>query len=304
MSDSQKTDAAGIEIDPVTNQPTTGHVWDGIRELNRPLPRWWLWTFYATIAFSLVYVVLYPSVPLISGATAGLLGYSTRASVEEAVVAAREAQKARLDQIAVLPLEQIRSDAELSRFASAGGRAAFLVNCVPCHGNGAAGSKGYPNLNDDDWIWGGSLAAIHQTIIHGIRSPTDPDTRVADMPAFGGPAGTLSHEQIGEVADHVLALSGKPHDEASAALGAAIFADNCASCHGEKGEGNREVGGPALNDAINLKAANRDEIIAQIAGPKMGVMPAWGGRLSEATIKELAIYVHALGGGEADAEPQ
>jgi cytochrome c oxidase cbb3-type subunit 3 len=291
--------ATGIEIDPVTGQPTTGHVWDGIRELNRPLPRWWLWTFYATIVFAAVYVVLYPSIPLIRGATSGVLGYSTRESVAEALDAARNAQKAELDRVATLSLEEIRADAELSRFAAAGGRAAFLVNCVQCHGSGAAGAKGYPNLNDDDWIWGGSLSDIYSTIAHGVRSPADPDTRISEMPVFGGPDGILTGEQIGQVADFVLSLSGKPHDEAAAVPGAVVFADNCASCHGNAGQGNRELGGPALNDAIWLKAGDREAIIAQIANPRMGVMPAWGGRLNDVVLKELAIYVHALGGGEA-----
>jgi cytochrome c oxidase cbb3-type subunit 3 len=299
MADKEQTPAAGVEIDAVTGQPTTGHEWDGIKELNRPLPRWWLWTFYATIAFAVVYVVLFPSIPLIHGATSGVLGYSTRASVERSLVEARDAQKTFRDQIAALPLEQIRSQPELSRFAVAGGRAAFLVNCVPCHGSGAAGSKGYPNLNDDDWIWGGTLDAIHQTISHGIRSPTDEETRVSEMPTFGGANGALTPVQIEQAADYVLSLSGKPHDEASAKAGAVVFSENCVSCHGEKGEGNRDVGAPALNDAIWLKAGDRASIIAQITSPKMGVMPSWSGRLDPTTIKELTIYVHALGGGEA-----
>lgn len=297
----EKTEGAvsGVEIDPVTGQPTTGHVWDGIRELNRPLPRWWLWTFYATILFAAVYVVLYPAIPLVRGATQGLLGYSTRASVAEALDAAQNAQKADLGRVATLSLEEIRSNPNLSRFAVAGGRAAFLVNCVQCHGSGAAGSKGYPNLNDDDWIWGGSLSDIYTSIAHGIRSPVDVDTRVSEMPVFGGPDGILTREQIEQVADYVLSLSGKPHDQAAAALGATVFADNCASCHGDNGQGNRELGGPALNDAIWLKAGDRAAIVAQITNPRMGVMPAWRGRLNDVVIKELAIYVHALGGGEA-----
>jgi cytochrome c oxidase cbb3-type subunit 3 len=214
-------------------------------------------------------------------------------------VEARDAQKTFRDQIAALPLEQIRSQPELSRFAVAGGRAAFLVNCVPCHGSGAAGSKGYPNLNDDDWIWGGTLDAIHQTISHGIRSPTDEETRVSEMPTFGGANGALTPVQIEQAADYVLSLSGRPHDEASAKAGAVVFSENCVSCHGEKGEGNRDVGAPALNDAIWLKAGDRASIIAQITSPKMGVIASWSGRLDPTTIKELTIYVHALGGGEA-----
>jgi cytochrome c oxidase cbb3-type subunit 3 len=249
-------------------------------------------------------MVLYPSIPLIRGGTGGVLGYSTRATVEQDLATAKAAQASLFDEIAKLPLAEIQANADLDRFAVAGGRSAFLVNCVQCHGSGAAGSKGYPNLNDDDWLWGGTLEDIHQTISHGIRSPTDPDTRVSEMPPFGGPDGTLTGQQIDQVAEYVLSLAGKPHDEAAAAAGAAIFGPsgaNCASCHGDKGQGNRKFGGPALNDAISLKAGNKAAIVAQITNPKMGVMPAWSGRLSEAVIKELSLYVYSLGGGEAPA---
>jgi cytochrome c oxidase cbb3-type subunit 3 len=289
--------AAGVEIDPVTGQPTTGHVWDGIRELNRPLPRWWLWTFYATIIFALVYVVLYPAVPLLRGGTGGVLGYSTRVDVEDQIDLARQAQAGRLDQIANLPLEEIKANADLDRFAIAGGRSAFLVNCIQCHGTGAAGSKGYANLNDDDWIWGGTLDDIYQTIAYGIRSD-HPDTRYSEMLAF---ADSLTPEQIVAVANYVLSLSGQPHDAAVVAEGEAIYNDpsNCVSCHGEGGIGDRITGAPRLNDAIVLKAGTLDEIVSQIENPKHGVMPAWAGRLSDTVIKELALYVHSLGGGEA-----
>ena len=212
MADGNKTDAPGVEIDPVTGQPTTGHVWDGIRELNRPLPRWWLWTFYATIAFSLVYVVLYPAFPLVRGATGGILGYSTRAELAESVTAAREAQATLLAQVAELPLEDIRSDDALARFAISGGRSAFLVNCVQCHGSGAAGSPGYANLNDDDWLWGGTLDEIHQTIAFGIRSD-HPDAHLSLMPSFGADE-LLPREEIASVTEFVLSLSGQDHDPA------------------------------------------------------------------------------------------
>ena len=290
----------GVEIDAVTGQPTTGHVWDGIRELNRPLPRWWLWTFYATIVFSLVYVVLYPAIPLLSGGSGGVLGYSTRATVEGDMALARQALAGRLDEIANLPIEEIKANADLDRFAIAGGHSAFRVNCIPCHGTGAAGSKGYANLNDDDWLWGGTLDDIYTTIAFGIRSD-HPDTRYSEMPPF---ADTLTRPQIVAVANYVLSLSGADHDAALATEGEAIFNEpsNCVSCHGEGGVGDRTVGAPRLNDAIALKAGTLDEIIAQIANPKHGVMPAWSGRLSDTVIKELALYVHSLGGGEAPAQ--
>jgi cytochrome c oxidase cbb3-type subunit 3 len=299
MADGDR-DPSGVEIDPATGQPTTGHVWDGIRELNRPLPRWWLWTFYATIAWAAVYVVLYPAVPLVRGATGGVLGYSTRAEVADEIVAARAAQAARLDQVAARSLEEIRADSELARFAVSGGRSAFLVNCVQCHGSGAAGSPGYANLNDDDWLWGGALDDIHRTIAFGVRSE-HPETRFTEMPAFGADA-LLTRPERDAVAEYVLSLSGAGHDAVAAGEGAIIFADNCASCHGDAGEGNREFGSPALNDAIWLYGGDRAAILEQVNRPRHGVMPAWTGRLDEAVIKQLSLYVHALGGGEAAAD--
>jgi len=297
MADRDTGSQQGVEIDEPTGQPTTGHVWDGIRELNTPLPRWWLWTFYATIAFSAVYVVLYPAIPLVHSATRGMLGYSTRGEVEKSLVAAKDAQSANLERIASMSLEDIAKDDELNRFAVAGGRSAFLVNCVQCHGSGAAGSVGYPNLNDDDWLWGGTLDAIHTTIMHGARFTQDPDTRVSDMPAFGAD-GMLDAHQIEAVANFVLSLSGGEHDAALAAEGQPIFADNCAVCHGDDGGGNHELGAPRLNDAIWLYSGDKDAIIAQINKPRQGVMPAWAHRLDETTIKELTLFVHSLGGGE------
>ena len=173
------TDKSSDQRHSAPLQATTGHEWDGIRELDTPLPRWWLWTFYATIAFSLGYVILYPAWPLLHGATAGVLGYSTRGSVEEALAKAQQAQSANLERVASLSLDEIAADADLKRFAVAGGRSAFLVNCVQCHGSGAVGAVGYPNLNDDDWLWGGTLENIQTTIAHGIRFAADPDTRTS-----------------------------------------------------------------------------------------------------------------------------
>jgi cytochrome c oxidase cbb3-type subunit 3 len=285
------------EIDAKTGLPTTGHVWDGIRELNRPLPRWWLIIFYGTIAWALVYMVAYPAIPLWSGATTGVLGYSTRAAVEADMAAARVAQTARLDQIAELPLADTFADSELQRFAFAGGRSAFLVNCVPCHGSGAAGSPGYANLNDDDWLWSGTLEGIRDTIAYGVRSD-HPDTRTSLMPAFGA-EGILSRNEIAAVAEYVLALSRRSSSPALAATGKAVFADNCAVCHGEDGGGNREAGAPALNDAIWFYGGDRATIHAQIVRPRHGMMPAWVDRLDDGVIKQLAVFVYSLGGGEA-----
>jgi len=288
---------ATTERDAVTGTETTGHEWDGIRELNTPLPRWWVWTFYATIVWSLGYVIAYPAIPLISNATTGVLGWSSRGDVATAVADARAAQSGMLERIASTDLETINADADLQAFAVAGGKSAFAVNCSQCHGSGAAGSAGYPNLNDDDWIWGGDLDSIYTTIAHGIRHDTDEDTRLSEMPAFGADE-LLEREQISDVADHVLSLSGLDHDAAAAERGAEIFADNCAACHGDAGEGIRDLGGPALADAIWLYGGDKASIIAQATRPKHGVMPAWSTKLDDVTIKQLAVFVHALGGGE------
>jgi cytochrome c oxidase cbb3-type subunit 3 len=161
-------------IDDVSGVETTGHVWDGIRELNNPLPRWWLWTFYLTIIWAIGYMFLYPAIPLINGATKGYLGYSSRADVVAELADAKAAQGALLEKIAATPVEEIAGDQELLQFAIAGGSSAFKVNCAQCHGSGAAGSAGYPNLNDDDWIWGGTIDQIYLSIAHGIRYEDDP----------------------------------------------------------------------------------------------------------------------------------
>lgn len=281
----------------ISTPETTGHSWDGIEELNTPLPRWWLWTFYGTIAFALGYMVLYPSVPLLQGATPGVLGYSTRGEVA-ADIARVDAANAALDtRLVAAPLADIPKDPELLQYATAGGGAVFRTFCAQCHGAGAAGvqAAGYPNLLDDDWLWGGTLDDIHTTLMHGIRWDADPDTRFSEMPQFGD---VLSKEEIAAVAEHVLALSGQEHDAALATQGATVFADQCSGCHGEAGLGLREFGAPNLTDAIWLRGGTREAIVAQISGAKNGKMPAWGARLTEAQVRKVAVYVHGLGGGE------
>ena len=291
---------ASREKDNISGTETTGHEWDGIKELDTPMPRWWLWTYYASIVFALGYVIAYPALPLVSGATPGLLGYSSRAELLKEVDTARTAQSAQLEKVKSLPLEDIRKDADLLQYAVAGGRAAFRVNCIQCHGSGAAGGKGYPNLNDDDWLWGGTLDQIHTTLQHGIRFTADPDTRQSPMPAFGADE-ILNTGQINDVSEYVLKLSGQAFEAEAATRGITVFAENCVACHGEVGEGNRDFGGPRLADPIALYAADKATIVAQVTRPRHGVMPAWNTRLDEVTIKQLAIYVHSLGGGEMPA---
>ncbi|MGI9373459.1 MAG: cytochrome-c oxidase, cbb3-type subunit III [Hyphomicrobiales bacterium] len=287
---------AKIETDEITGTDTTGHEWDGIKELNTPLPRWWLWTFYLTVIWAIGYVIAYPAIPLVTSYTKGLLGHSTRDAVATEIANAKEAQNVFLEKMSGMELADIRADQNLLQFATAGGKSAYQVNCVQCHGTGAQGAPGYPNLNDDDWIWGGSLEDIHTTLLHGIRNAGDEDTRESLMPAFG--EGVLEQPQILAVTEYVLKLSGQEHDGATAEEGLAIYTENCASCHGEDGKGDREQGAPNLTDAIWLYGGSRGEIAQQITVPKHGVMPGWGKRLDENTIKQLTIYIHSLGGGE------
>ena len=289
-----------VEKDLYTGQATTGHEWDGIRELNTPLPRWWLWVLYATIAWSVVYFILYPAIPGLSGYTKGVLGYSSRVEIGQKIAAAKAAQGKYLDGIRTSSLADIRKDDRLLRFALAGGKAAFADNCAPCHAVGGTGNPGgYPSLADDDWLWGGGLEEIHETIFYGVRNEDD-DARTSEMPAFGGEEedATLTPEQIADVAEFVLSLGKRSTDAAAAARGAPLYKEHCATCHGAAGKGDREQGAPRLADAIWLRDGSKDGIVAQIAKPTMGAMPAWRTRLDAETIKMLAVYVHALGGGE------
>ena len=283
------------ETDEATGTETTGHEWDGIKELNTPLPRWWLWTFYGCIAFSVGYVIAYPAIPLISSATPGVLGYSSRAELDAELVEAKTAQGSTLERLTATPVAEIIDDEELARFARAGGRSIYKVYCSQCHGTGAAGAEGYPNLNDDEWIWGGTIDDIYTTIYHGARADNDPDTRFNLMPGFGDDY--LSTEQINTVAAHVASLSGIEGGVATPE-GEDLFLEICAACHGETGGGLIELGGPSLNDQVWLYEGSLESIKAQLINPRHGVMPAWGGRLGDAAVKQLAVYVHGLGGGQ------
>jgi cytochrome c oxidase cbb3-type subunit 3 len=284
------------EVDQVTGVETTGHEWDGVKELNKPLPKWWLWTFYATIVWAIGYWIAYPAWPTLAGYSKGVLGYSQRAVVASEVDAAKAAQSQYREKLAATPLDKVKSDPDLLRFAMAGGGAAFQTNCAPCHGRGAQGFAGYPNLNDDDWLWGGSIDDIHKTIGLGIRSDQK-ETRASQMPRYGIDK-LLDDKQINDAAEYVLSLSGRASDQAAVTLGKAIFAEQCASCHGTDGKGKQEQGAPNLTDAIWLYGDSRPAIVESIRTGRGGMMPAWAGRLEPETLKALAVYVHSLGGGK------
>lgn len=291
--------AAQHEKDAVTGTTTTGHEWDGIKELNTPLPRWWINVFYATIVWSIGYWIVYPAWPLVSSYTSGLFGYSSRAAVVQEL---NDLKVRRGEQAAALvnaTLDDIRKSPEMSRIAMAQGKAAFGDNCVPCHGMGGVGAKGYPNLIDDEWLWGGTPAEIEQTIKHGVRSTTDDDTHAGEMLAFGK-TGILNREEIGNVVDYVRSLAKLDQKAAPEQLakGKELYTTNCESCHGPAGHGNKELGAPNLTDAIWLYGDDRPAMIETVTNGRAGVMPAWTGRLDPVTIKALTLYVHSLGGGK------
>ena len=281
--------------DDVTGQSTTGHSWDGIEELNTPLPRWWLWTLYLCIIWAILYSIAYPAWPMVSGATKGLLGWSTRANVA-ADIKAHEGKNADLvTALLATDMDALPTDPDLNRYATARGGAVFRANCSQCHGSGAAGAKGYPNLLDDDWLWGGEMADIEYTVRHGIRNDQDGDARYSQMPAFGD---MLEKPEIAAVVEHVVSLSNADYDAELAATGATVFADNCAACHGETGLGDRAQGAPNLADAIWLYGGDRATLTDTVINARFGVMPAWGPRLTEADVRAVSAYVHGLGGGE------
>ncbi|MET4102282.1 cytochrome c oxidase cbb3-type subunit 3 [Roseovarius sp. MBR-78] len=281
-----------------TEVETTGHSWDGIEEYNNPLPRWWLWTFYACIVWALWYVLAYPAWPLVNQATAGYKGWSTRANVAAEIEAASAANAGINARLVSAELEAIPADPELNAYAVSAGGAVFRTWCAQCHGSGAAGVKagGYPNLLDNDWLWGGTLEEIHTTIAHGIRNETDPDARWSQMPAFGE---ILEPAEIDQVVNYVMSLSGAPQDVQAAAAGAEVFANNCVACHGEAGGGDIYQGAPNLADAIWLYGGDYDTIRETVTYSRFGIMPPMGGaELSEAETRAVAVYVHQLGGGE------
>ncbi|KAA0686755.1 cytochrome-c oxidase, cbb3-type subunit III [Azospirillum brasilense] len=291
------------EKDALSGVETTGHEWDGLRELNNPLPKWWLYIFYVCIAWSLVYYVLYPAWPLGKSYTKGLLGYSQREELVQKVADGKKAQEKYLTAIAATSVEDIQKNKDLLAFAMAGGRSYFNENCAACHGAGGQGAKGFPTLADDVWLWGGTSADIYKTIQHGIRAD-DGDTRGTvgiGMTAFGRD-GILNREQIGQVAEYVLSLNKRSTDAAAAEKGKTVYDENCAACHGDSAQGSvavgMDVGAPPLVTANWLYGGDKATLVETITNGRAGVMPAWSKRLDDATVKSLAVYVHNLGGGK------
>ena len=284
-------------VDEATGTQTVGHEWDGIEELDTPMPRWWLYTLYATIVWAIAYTIAYPAWPLVDSATRGVLEWSSRGQLDREMAAEGERKAPMRLALQRIPIERLPEDSALMRQAIEGGRAAFRVHCVQCHGSGAAGSPGYPNLNDDDWLWGGNIREIHRTIAFGIRQPDLDATHMSIMPAFGRD-GLLQPAQIEDVVSYVRYLSRQESASESARRGRTLFAANCASCHGADGRGSRQFGAPNLVDSIWLYGGSREALNRTVTNARYGVMPAWGTRLDPVTVKMLAAYVHSLGGGE------
>jgi len=285
------------DIDSVSGTATTGHQWDDIKELNTPLPRWWVIAFYLSIIWAVGYWLVYPAWPLLTSNTTGLLGYSSRADVAVELANLDKIRGEKMVALGAASLAEIEKDPGLLALARARGKTVFGDNCAPCHGSGAAGAKGFPNLNDDDWLWGGTLDQIMQTIQYGARSG-HAKAHEGQMLAFGKD-GILKPDQIVAVANYVRSLSGLPTRQGyDAAAGTKVFAENCVACHGDTGKGNPELGAPNLTDKIWLYGSDEATIIESIANGRAGVMPAWEGRLDPVTIKAMAVYVHSLGGGK------
>jgi len=285
------------ESDEVTGVETTGHEWDGIKELNNPLPRWWLGLFYISIAWAVVYWILMPAWPGISGYTKGVRNHSDRAEVAKQLADLERVRGEGAAKLKTASLQEIEQDPELQSFALAVGQSVFGDNCATCHGVGGTGAKGYPNLRDDVWLWGdGSLEEIHQTIAVGVRGDHD-ETRTSQMPAFGRDQ-MLTAAQINDMTEYVVALSGREADKAAVGRAAPIYAEQCVACHGPAGKGDPTLGAPDLTDGEWLYGSRREDIRSQIENGRNGVMPSWAGRFSPETIKALAVYIHANAGGQ------
>ena len=282
------------KTDTITGTETTGHEWDGIEELDTPMPRWWLIVFYVTIIWAVGYWFYYPTWPTLSGEgeRGGTVGsaewtqYKQLADQQAEIMAVRAQYQKEFE---TADFNEIQADSTLYAYAVAGGKSAFGDNCATCHGTGGAGAPGYPNLNDDDWLWGGGVADIYQTLRYGIRS-NHPDTRFAEMPAFGE---ILSADEVSALATYIV-----DENVGSTSAGATLYEENCAVCHGDQGRGLQDLGAPNLRDAIWFYGGSKAEIESQIRNPKHGVMPAWEDRLNDSTLRQLAVYVHSLGGGQ------
>ena len=272
---------------PVKKEPrqveTTGHIWDGIEELNNPMPRWWVWMFVLSIIFALVYLVAYPGL----GSYAGLLGWSTQTEYEQELALANKELEPLYAKFTAKQAPELAGDPA----AMAVGERLFMNNCAQCHGSDARGSKGFPNLTDSDWLYGGEPAKIVETLNKG---------RQGQMPPMAAAVGTP--DDVKNVAHYVLSLSASPHDSLRAQLGKTKFT-SCAACHGMDGKGNQALGAPNLTDDIWLHGWGENAIVAMVNAGKINAMPGQAGRLTEPQIQVLAAYVWGLSNQAAPVRP-
>jgi cytochrome c oxidase cbb3-type subunit 3 len=281
--------------DRVTGRTTTGHEWNGIEELETPIPRVVFLFLGATVLFSLICWVLYPTWPLGSTFTKGLTGFDQRNLVTEQVAKAdAERASAWAGKVETLSYAEIEADSALMQPVKEAGRTLFVDNCAVCHGVSATGGPGFPNLTSKSWLWGGEPEAIEETIKVGINSTND-DTRVSQMMAFGRD-GVLAPEQISNVVTYVRSLSGAEGDAAKIDAGKEVFAANCVACHGDNAKGSHDVGAPDLTDHFWIYGGDVNSVYTSVYSGRQGHMPHWGARLSPLQVKLLTVYVHSLDG--------
>ncbi|MBW3098301.1 cytochrome-c oxidase, cbb3-type subunit III [Pseudohoeflea coraliihabitans] len=285
------------ERDPVTGRETTGHEWNGIRELDTPVPRGVLIFLIVTHLWAIAWWFLAPTWPLGVTYTKGLLGLDQQQAVEERLETAQAQRAEWMGRIESQPYETIRADAQLMQIVRSTGRQLFGDNCAACHGINGQGAANYPDLTDDDWLWGDGPQLIEETLRIGINS-AHPDSRIAQMPAFGQD-GMLARNEVRSVAAYVYALSNPDYETPDTAeriaAGSEVFATNCAACHGDDGAGMRDLGAPNLTDDYWVYGGDLQTIVTSVHGGRQGHMPTWDERLSDAEIRILALYVDGLG---------
>jgi cytochrome c oxidase cbb3-type subunit 3 len=281
------------ERDPHTGIHTTGHEWSGITELDTPIPRA-VKIFYAlAFAIGLAMWILLPTWPLLTTYTPGLLGFSQRDFVQDQLAEAVDQRAGWADRIAILDLNDNSGDSEVRDIAIRTGETLFIDNCAVCHGQDASGGPGFPDLRDRAWLWGGTAEEIHETLRVGINSQHD-ETRLGQMPAFGRDQ-ILERADLRALVTYVRHLAGLEQAEAEAReVGEALFAENCASCHGEDAKGDATLGAPNLTDGFWIYSGDRETVYRTLFGGRQGHMPHWGDRLNPVQLKILALYVRSL----------
>ncbi|MBP0438025.1 cytochrome-c oxidase, cbb3-type subunit III [Tianweitania sediminis] len=288
---------AEVERDPVTGRETTGHEWNGIKELDTPVPRGVLIFLIITHLWAFAYWFFMPSWPLGETYTKGLLGADQRTTVEARLVEGQEERAPWMARLETEPYDAIVADEALMKTVRGTGQQLFGDNCAACHGRDGKGRAFYPDLTDDDWLWGGGPELIEQTMRVGINT-RHPESRIAQMPAFGRDE-MLDREQVRNVAAYVYSLTNPEYSTAEnlerIEAGREVFATTCAACHGENAAGSSEVGAPNLTDAYWVYGGTMDSIIASVHGGRQGHMPTWDERLSNVEIRTLSLYVHDLG---------